>query len=48
MEGYRQEYKDGILNAELICNMNYCGGHFLKLVLNCCVLGPKLLRPSVN
>ena len=26
----------------------YCGEHFLKLVLNCCVLGPKLLRASVN
>ena len=25
-----------------------CGEHFLKLVLNCCVSGPKLLRASVN
>ena len=26
----------------------YCGEHFLKLVLNCCVSGPKLLRANVN
>ena len=26
----------------------YCGQHFLNLVLNCCVSGPKLVRGSVN
>ena len=39
-------------NANLVLDTikihDYCGEHFLKLVLNCCDLGPKLLRASVN
>ena len=34
-------------SLELRNNFNF-GEHFSKLVLNCCVSGPKLLRASVN